>query len=256
MSRADGDDAAARPAGQASTSRSGRHAAEHPGGRGQRIQRTASGAAARPAGPPRAAGEQRPGGAGPGGGQGPSTCCSWTSTCRNWTASRSPGDSGAGATAGGHLPIIALTARSRKEDREQCLAAGMDEFLAKPIQVADLWAAIDRVRGRVSACPNRPVCSTRGSSWPLAAVMPPSWRRICQAFRARLPDRPESRSRRPAGPRRAPAPRGRLTSCAECWRPSPVRPATWHCNWKTMRPKVGSKRPGPSLGSSKQWPGN
>jgi PAS domain S-box-containing protein len=46
---------------------------------------------------------------------------------------------------GGHLPVIALTARSRKEDRDQCLAAGMDDFLAKPIQTADLWAAIGRV---------------------------------------------------------------------------------------------------------------
>jgi two-component system sensor histidine kinase/response regulator len=47
----------------------------------------------------------------------------------------------------GHLPVIALTARSRKEDRDQCLAAGMDDFLAKPIQSEDLWAAIDRLVG-------------------------------------------------------------------------------------------------------------
>src|SRR5438093_1121269 len=50
-------------------------------------------------------------------------------------------------TAGGHLPIIALTARSRKEDRERCLAAGMDDFQTKPIRPADLLAAIDRVLG-------------------------------------------------------------------------------------------------------------
>src|SRR5215831_13027321 len=51
-------------------------------------------------------------------------------------------------TAGGHLPVIALTARSRKEDRERCLRAGMDEYLAKPFTAADLWAAIDRVLRR------------------------------------------------------------------------------------------------------------
>jgi PAS domain S-box-containing protein len=48
-------------------------------------------------------------------------------------------------TAGGHLPVIALTARSRKADRERCLRAGMDECLTKPFNAADLWAAMDRV---------------------------------------------------------------------------------------------------------------
>jgi CheY-like chemotaxis protein len=44
-----------------------------------------------------------------------------------------------------HLPVIAMTARSRKEDRERCLAAGMDEYLAKPVQANALWDAIDQV---------------------------------------------------------------------------------------------------------------
>jgi CheY-like chemotaxis protein len=46
---------------------------------------------------------------------------------------------------GGHLPVIALSARSRDEDRERCLAAGMDDYLAKPVRSAELFAVIERV---------------------------------------------------------------------------------------------------------------
>jgi len=45
----------------------------------------------------------------------------------------------------GHLPVVALTARARTEDRDRCLAAGMDDFLAKPVRADALWSAIRRV---------------------------------------------------------------------------------------------------------------
>ena len=48
-------------------------------------------------------------------------------------------------STGGHLPVVALTARSRKEDRDRCLASGMDEFLGKPVHAGALWAAVERV---------------------------------------------------------------------------------------------------------------
>ena len=43
------------------------------------------------------------------------------------------------------VPIIALTAYAMESDRQKCLAAGMDEFVSKPIRYEELKAAIERV---------------------------------------------------------------------------------------------------------------
>jgi two-component system sensor histidine kinase/response regulator len=46
--------------------------------------------------------------------------------------------------SGGHIPIISVTARAMKGDRENCLQAGADDYVSKPLQPSELFSAIER----------------------------------------------------------------------------------------------------------------
>jgi two-component system sensor histidine kinase/response regulator len=54
---------------------------------------------------------------------------------------------------GRHIPIIAMTAHAMKGDRERCLEAGMDDYVAKPVHAAELLRVIQKFASPAPAAP-------------------------------------------------------------------------------------------------------
>ena len=67
---------------------------------------------------------------------------------------------------GRHIPIVAMTALAMKGDKERCLAAGMDDYISKPIQAKALLDLIELQMGVPATTSQEPVLSATAKQGP------------------------------------------------------------------------------------------
>src|SRR5262249_50906781 len=79
---------------------------------------------------------------------------------------------------GRHTIVIAMTANALQGDREKCLAAGMDDYITKPVKLEEIAAVLDRWLPQAA----RLACSRPNSGAPPPGAIFPS------AQSDRLPD--------------------------------------------------------------------